>query len=216
MPPTVTHLPRERLIALGVGALSDAELVAIHLGTGSRGMHVLTLARELLEDWGGVGGLARAGVDELARRPGVGIAKAARLVAAFGLADRVGSSSQTVIRESADIARVASARIGKARTEEVLLFVLDGGNRLRHVLPLARGGATSSPLPVREALSLTLRHDGVAFALAHNHPGGSPEPSRTNLEGTVRIQTAASEVGLRFLDHVVVAADDWRSITAAS
>lgn len=216
MPATSADLPRERLVALGVGALTDAELVAIHLGTGLRGLHVLTLARELLDDWGGVDGLARAGIDELARRPGVGTAKAARLVAAFGLADRLGSSSQTVIRDSADIARVASARIGKARTEEVLLLVLDGGNRLRHVLPLARGGATGSPLPVREALSLTLRHDGVAFALAHNHPGGSPEPSPADVEATARVRTAASEVDLRFLDHVIVTADDWRSVTAAS
>lgn len=216
MPVTSADLPRERLIAHGVGALSDAELVAIHLGTGSRGEHVLTLARKLLNDWGGVDGLARAGIDELARHPGIGTAKAARLVAAFGLANRVGSSTPAVIRESADIARIASARIGRARTEEVLLFVLDGGNRLRHVLPLARGGATGSPLPLREALSLTLRHDGVAFAIAHNHPGGSPAPSRADLDATTRLRTAAAEVGLRFLDHVIVAADDWRSVTAAS
>lgn len=216
MTSTTAHLPRERLVALGVGALSDAELVAIHLGTGARGQHVLTLARELLDEWGGVGGLARAEVDELARRPGVGVAKAARLVAAFALADRVEASSLVVIRDSADIARIAMARIGRARNEEVLLLVLDGGNRLRHALPLARGGATGSPLPIREALSLTLRHDGVAFALAHNHPGGSPEPSRADLDATARIRTAAGEVGLRFLDHVIVTVDEWRSVSAAS
>lgn len=212
--PSSSDLPRERLLTLGVGALSDAELVAIHLGTGRRGQHVLTAARELLTEFGGVTGLARAGVDELARHPGIGPAKAARLVAAFALADRVTTSDHTTIRTSEDIARFAMARIGRARTEEVLLFVLDGGNRVRHVLPLAKGGATRSDLPLREALSLTLRHDGIAFALAHNHPGGSPHPSPADREATARLRTAATHTGLRFLDHVIVTTDDWRSITA--
>lgn len=75
--------PRERLIALGSAALSDAELVAIQLGTGGCGESALVLAQALLAEWGGVAGLARAAVDELARRRGVGQAKAARLVAAF-------------------------------------------------------------------------------------------------------------------------------------
>lgn len=207
-------LPRERLLALGAGALSDAELVAIHLGTGRRGEHVLTLARTLLVQFGGVGGLARSGVAELARVPGVGPAKAARLVAAFALADRVAAGDLPVVRASSDIADIARPRIGRATTEEVLLLVLDGGNRVRHVLPLARGGATGCPLPVRETLALTLRHDGVAFALAHNHPGGSPTPSRDDVTATARVRAAAAEVGLRFLDHVVVTADDWRSVTA--
>lgn len=214
MPYAYADLPRERLIAQGASALSDAELVAIHLGTGTRGQHVLTLARELLNDWGGVGGLARAEVDELARRPGIGTAKAARLVAAFRLADRVGPAELHVIRDSSDIARIATARIGRLRTEEVLLFVLDGGNRVRHILSLSHGSASSSQLPVREALSLTLRHDGVALALAHNHPGGSPEPSRGDVESTARVQRGAAEVGLRFLDHVIVSGASWRSVTA--
>lgn len=212
----VHDLPRERLIALGAGALSDAELVAIHLGTGRRGEHVLTLARTLLQEWGGVAGLSRAGVDELARTPGVGPAKAARVVAAFGLASRVQPLDRQVIRTSADIAAAAISRIGTARREEVLLFVLDGGNRVRQVLPLAAGGATSSALPVRDALALVLRHDGVAFAVAHNHPGGSPEPSAADRAVTTRLAAAATQVGLRFLDHVVVTTNDWRSITASS
>lgn len=209
-------LPRERLVARGSAALSDAELVAIHLGTGRRGEHVLTVARGLLETFGGVSGLARAGVDELARVPGVGHAKAARLVAAFALAERVGAAERPVVRTSADIAAIAQPRIGRERTEQVLLLVLDSAHRLRQVLPLASGGATSSDLPVRDALALTLRHDGVAMAVAHNHPGSSPVPSATDIEVTHRLRAAAQQVGVRFLDHVVVTADDWRSVTAAS
>lgn len=207
--------PRERMIALGAPALSDAELVALHLGTGRRGEGVLALARTLLNEWGGVAGLARADVDELARTPGIGVAKACRLVAAFALADRGALADRPVVRTSEDIAAVALPRVGRARTEQVLLLVLDGAHRVSRVLTVATGGATTSVVPVREVLSLALRHDAVAFALAHNHPGRSLDPSGEDVAVTERLRAGAREVGLRFLDHVIVAGDQWRSINAA-
>ncbi len=202
-------------MSVGAGSLSDAELVAIHLGTGRQGQGVLALSRSLLGDWGGVGGLARADVDELARTPGIGTAKACRLVAAFALADRVSLSDRPQVRTSADVAAAAIPRIGRARTEQVLLLLLDGGHRVCRVLTVASGGASSSVVPVREVLALALRHDAVAIALAHNHPSGSLGPSGDDIKVTKRLQSAAAEVGLRFLDHVVIAGDQWRSITAS-
>ncbi|MCA0293441.1 MAG: DNA repair protein RadC [Actinobacteria bacterium] len=207
--------PRERLVRLGQAALTDAELVAIHLGTGRQGEGVLHLAGKLLDEWGGVGGLARADVDELARTPGVGTAKACRLVAAFALADRGAMADRRGVRTSEDVAAVAIPRIGRARTEQVLLIVLDGSHRASRVVTVATGGATNSVVPVREVLSLALRHDAVAIALAHNHPGGSLDPSAEDLAVTERLRSGACEVGLRFLDHVIVAGDQWRSITAS-
>lgn len=203
-------------MSLGGTALSDAEVVAIHLGTGRQGEGVLALAHTLLTEWGGVGGLARADVNELARTPGIGPAKACRLVAAFALAERITPPDGKIVSTSADIASIAIPRIGRARTEQVLAILLDGANRVCRVLTVANGGATSSVVPVREVLSLALRHDAVAIALAHNHPGGSVLPSEGDRKVTERLRRGASEVGLRFLDHVIVAGDQWRSITAAS
>ncbi len=202
-------------MTLGPGALSDVELVAIHLGTGRRGEGVLALSRSLLAEWGGVGGLARADVDELSRTPGVGAAKACRLVAAFALADRVTPYEGVIVRSSGDVAEVAMRRIGRARSEEVLLFLLDGTNRVRRVSTVATGGATDSVVPVREVLSLALRHDAVALALAHNHPSGAVDPSSEDIAVTDRLRRGCAEVGLRFLDHVVVSGDQWRSVTAS-
>lgn len=203
------------MIALGPGALSDAELVAIHLGTGRQGEGVLALARSLLTEWGGVGGLARAEVGELARTPGVGLAKACRLVAAFELAERITPHEGVIVASSSDVAALASSRIGRSRTEQVLLFLLTGTNRVKRVMTVASGGATGSVIPVREVLSTALRHDAVAIALAHNHPGGSPEPSAADVEATAKVRRACREVGLRFLDHVVVTGDQWRSVSAS-
>lgn len=202
-------------MSLGAGALSDAELVAVHLGTGRQGEGVHALARALLAEWGGVAGLARADVDELRRMPGVGSAKACRLVAAFALADRVAAPEGSLVRTSADVAAVAIPRIGRARREEVLLVLLDGNHRVRRVVTVTSGSATRSLLPVREVLSLALRHDAVAFAVAHNHPSGELTPSAEDVEVTTQIAAGAREVGLRFLDHVIVAGDQWCSITAS-
>ncbi len=208
--------PRERLLREGQLALSDAELVAIQLGSGSQGESALTLAQRLISEFGGVSGLARAEPDELARQRGVGPAKAGRLVSAFALADRcAGPSGGLHLRTSADIAAVARPRIGRARVETVLLIVADSQHRVCRVLTVAHGGSASSVVPVREVLALTLRHDGVAFAVAHNHPGGSTKPSDEDLLVTQRLRAAASEVGLRFLDHVVIAGDQWKSLTAS-
>lgn len=212
----VQDRPRERLARVGPDALSDAELVAVQLGSGSRGESALALAQRLLAEFGGVSGLARAEVDELARHRGVGPAKACRLVSAFALAARTqGSVLGLPLRTSADIAAVAGPLIGRSRVEKVLLLVADSQHRLSRLLVVAQGGATGCSLPVREVLSLVLRHDGLAFAVAHNHPSGTPEASLGDRRVTARLQVAANEIGVRLLDHVIIAGQDWRSVTAS-
>lgn len=204
--------PRERLLRVGTGGLSDAELVAVQLGSGRAGASAIDVARELLAEWGGVAGLARARPEELARVPGVGPAKAARLASAFGLASRLEVPDATVrLRRSADVAEAAMRMLAGARTEQVAVLVADGSQRLRRAEVVAVGSATACPVPVREIVSTVLRHDGVAFAVAHNHPGGDPEPSPADLAATTALREAARATGLRFLDHVVVAGAIWCS-----
>ena len=209
--------PRERLLREGPNALSDAELVAILLGTGGPGRNVVALAQDVLARCGGVAGLARWGVPELARLDAVGPAKASRLVAALALAGRLGSPDEHPrLTDSGAIAAVAQARLNGGRVERLLVLVADSGLRLRHLEEVAKGGASGCGLPVREVLSAVLRHDGVAFALAHNHPGGDPIPTDADRAATLRVSDAAASVGLRLLDHVVVTDASWRSVTAHS
>ena len=208
--------PRERLLTAGAASLSEAELIAIVLGTGSHGASAVDLARQLLGQFGGLGGIGRARPVELARVPGVGPAKTARLAACFELATRVGRpGTNTVLAASADIAAIAQPLIGRERTERMLVMVADSGARLLHHEVVSQGGATTSAFPVREILATVLRHDGVAFALAHNHPGGDPTPSAADRAATQAIRDAAAHVGLRLLDHVVVTDAAWRSVSAS-
>jgi DNA repair protein RadC len=205
--------PRERLLQHGHATLSDAELVAVQLGSGHAGASALEVAQRLLAEWGGVAGLVRARPEELARARGVGPAKATRLVAAFGLGLRAGrTSTQPVLENSEDIAKEATALIGHSRTEQVAVLVVDSVNRMIRAEIVASGSAKACPVPVREIVSTVLRHDGVGFAVAHNHPGGDPAPTLADVRATEALSKAAQVVGLRFLDHVTLGESTWKSV----
>jgi DNA repair protein RadC len=207
--------PRERLWRLGPDALADRELLAILLGAGTRGLSAVTLADAILADRGGLHALARATPDDLVRLPGVGVAKASGLVAALELARRLSQahpSARPVVRAPADLAALVRPELAGRLRERVLVVVLDRGGRADRVIPLSSGSADRSLLPVRDVLQAVLRCDGVAFALAHNHPAGDPSPSPQDLAATRRVQEAAPLVGLRFLDHLIVGEDSWFSL----
>jgi DNA repair protein RadC len=213
----VDDRPRERLLRQGASVLSDAELVAVQLGSGHAGASALAVAQRLLADWGGMSGLAKARPEDLGRVTGVGPAQAARLVAAFTVATRLrAEATGPVLSTSADIATHAQPVIGASRTEQVAVLIANGASRLKRVEIVAAGSAKACPMPVREVISTVLRHDGVAFGVAHNHPGGDPSPTPADRAATVLLCNAAEAVGVRFLDHVVVTDLDWRSIRAGA
>jgi DNA repair protein RadC len=104
--------------------------------------------------------------------------------------------------------------IGTATRERAVVLVCDASNQLRRVVPVSQGSIDRALLPVREILNAVLRHDGRAFAVAHNHPSGDPTPGMEDCRATDDLWAAAGVVGLRFLEHVVVAGSEWRTIKA--
>lgn len=204
--------PRERLRARGVDALSERELLALVLRSGCHGRSALDVADELLAEFGGLHGLARAHAEELARRPGVGEAKAAGLIAAFRLGHLSAHtrSEAVTLKSPADVAGIAQRESASSRRECVLVLVCDARNRLTRLVRVSEGSVDHSHVPVREVLNATLRYDGHGFAVAHNHPSGDPTPSKSDLRVTLELEEAARTVGLRFLDHVVVTTTEWQ------
>ena len=205
--------PCQRLLRLGAGALSDAELVALVAGIEAQGRDDVALGHELILECGGLRSLATAFPEEVTRSSGIDLTGAVRLIAAFELAARATAAPTTRVADSAAaIAELVSPVLSRERREKVVVLVADAANRVLRLVPVATGGLDSSPLPLREVLQAVLRYDGRAFALAHNHPSGDPTPSRHDREATAAVSRAADAVGLRFLEHVVVAGSCWRSV----
>jgi DNA repair protein RadC len=201
--------PRERAVEVGVDQLGDAELVAIVLGTGCAGLPVSVLAASLLEDWGGVARLARAGVGELAETAGVGPAKAARLAAAVELGRRaVFAASLEGLPKLPDRTAVeawARPRLATLDHEELWVLALDGRNGLRAARRVASGGIHGLHVGARDVLRAVLREAASAFVMVHNHPSGDPSASDEDIAFTHAVARGASAVGTPLLDHVIVA-----------
>ncbi len=146
---------------------------------------------------------------------GVGPAKAATLVAALALGGRVEANrdERPVVRRPDDVARIATRELHGVRRERVLVLICDASNRLRRIATVSEGSVDRSLVPVREILNAVLRNDGRAFALCHNHPDGTPEPSDADRAATDQVKAAAKVAGLRFLGHVLVAGAEWRAVS---
>ncbi|MDP9799005.1 DNA repair protein RadC [Catenuloplanes nepalensis] len=208
--------PRERLLSRGPEALSDRELLALLLGSGSEGCDAVELAGQLIARHGSLHELSRADAHELvAALPGIGPAKAARVAAAFQLGRRAAPAdrgSRQRVRGSTDLAAVVAPLLAGLRHERVVVVVCDNAGMVLRTAVLTEGAADRSLLPVRDVLTLVLAASGTAFGVAHNHPTGRVEPSEPDRLATARLAAGAKAVGLRFLDHVVVADQEWRRV----
>ena len=206
-PITDCERPRERLLAHGASSLTDAELVALLLGTGSAGRSALDVARDLLAAAGGVAGLLASG----ARRPsvrGIGAARAAQFAAIGELARRA------LLREARAHDALASPEAVRdylkltlgTRAHEVFVgLYLDSQNRLIGVEELFRGTLSQTSVYPREVVKAALAHNAAAMIFAHNHPSGVAEPSRADELLTQALKQALALVDIRALDHFVVA-----------
>lgn len=205
--------PSERLIRCGVDALSAEELVALILQSGQRGQNGLETARRLARDFGSISRLGRAGPEELTTFSGIAPEQAAALASSFRLA-RLAASEPVPLRlgSAADVAAVAMRELESATRERAIVLVCDAANQLRQIVSVGEGSIDRAFLSVREILNAVLRNDGRAFAVAHNHPSGDPTPGPEDVQATDRLRAAAGTVGLRFLEHLVVAGNEWRAI----
>jgi DNA repair protein RadC len=208
--------PRERLALHGSGALADRELLAILLGTGgTAGTGAHDLAERLLARFGSMSALARAHPADLAGTSGIGLAKASALTAAFELGRRAGRPEQVRrLGSSADLLPVVMPLLGGRSRERMVVVICDNLNRILACEVVSEGAADRSIVPIREVIVAVLRRDGKAFALAHNHPEGDPTPTAADIATSVAVEEAATAVGLRFLDHLVVGDDGWSGVSA--
>jgi len=217
--PPSAELPRERLWALGAGALTSTELLAILLGTGQRGLGVADVAARLLELSGGsLRRLAARPSAELMRTRGVGPAKAARLVAAFELASRLAQESRPAalrIREPEDVVRLLGARLRDLSVEEFHLLALDSQSRVLRDVLVTRGLLNSSLVHPREVFRAAIAEAAAGIIVVHNHPSGDPTPSPEDRSVTKQLVEAGRLLDLPLYDHVILAGDRFLSFATA-
>jgi DNA repair protein RadC len=200
--------PRLRLQRLGVDSLTDAELLAICLGTGGAGQPVDVFAFELLEQFGGVAGLLSAPASRLLAVPGIGPARAALLIAIRGLLDRFHQQELIdgpVLSSSDAVRGFLRSRLAAERREVFACLFLDSRHRLISFEALFLGTVDRASVHPREVLRRCLELNAAALILAHNHPSGIAEPSSADISLTGSLGDLLRQIDVRLLDHLVVA-----------
>ncbi len=202
--------PREKLLERGADALSDAELLAVLLGSGSRGKDALALGRELLSAAGGLATLLGNPGQSL-HTPGLGPAKRARIAAALELARRsLGEQlrSQPSLANPRDSGDYLRARLRHLPYEVFGCLFLDNRHRVLAFEELFRGTIDGASVHPREVVRACLRHNACAVIFAHNHPSGVAEPSAADRAITRQLRDALQLIGVRVLDHLVIGAGE--------
>ena len=200
-----TERPRERLLAHGAAVLSDAELLAVILRTGVRGMSAVDLGRELLARFEGLSGLFAADLSEV---KGLGPAKRAQFAAAMELARR---SIEGGLKETSALTSPAAVRdflrmtLGRQPHEVFVCLWLDAQHRVLACEESFRGTLTQTSVYPREIVKAGLRRNAAAVIFAHNHPSGAAQPSRADELLTRNLRDALALVEIKVLDHFVVA-----------
>jgi DNA repair protein RadC len=204
--------PREKLLARGAASLSDPELLALLLRTGTPGRGVLQMAQEVLDSFGGIAGLLHTTADDLKRINGLrGPAKRAELVAVLELARRALAQQlkeREVFSSPGAVKQYLQLHLAEKGHEVFAVLFLDAQNRLIAMEELFRGTLTQTSVYPREVVMRALHHHAASVVLSHNHPSGTVQPSRADEALTQTLKAALALVDVRVLDHVIVTRGD--------
>ena len=212
--------PREKLIQRGAASLSDTELLAILLRTGTSSVSVLHLAEEVLAKYQdkGLVSIMNISPQEIASVHGVGLAKAATIVAAVELGRRLSAKAAQKLEKiegPEDVARYASPLLRFEQKEHFLVMLLDVRNRVLAMPTISIGSLTASVAHPREIFREAIRYSAANMILIHNHPSGDPTPSKEDVQITKQMMKAGEIMGIPVLDHIIIAGDGFLSLKEA-
>ncbi len=206
----VAERPREKLLTKGAEALSDAELLAIFLRTGSKGVSAVDLARKLLDGFDGLRPLLNASQDEFCEHHGLGPAKYAQLQAVLEMAKRhlfEQLSRGDALCSPAETRQFRSAQLSSYPHEVFACLFMDTRNRVISFEKMFYGTIDGASVYPREVVRLALKKNAAAVIFAHNHPSGVAEPSQADKQITSRLKKALDVVDIRVLDHFIIGDD---------
>ena len=199
--------PRERLVARGPGALTHAELIAILLRTGLKGVNVVQVGQSLLQKYGSLNALALATVDELKQVPGIGRDKAATLVAAFALAKRMEEERREEsppLDNPATVVQFMRETNRLRNVEEFQVLLLNVRKRLIRMEEISHGLLDTILVHPREVFRAAIAANAAAIVLVHNHPSGDPAPSEADIKVTRDLIRSGQLLKIEVVDHVII------------
>ncbi len=209
----IEERPRERLQKYGAQALSDAELLAVLIRTGTKSESALVLAQRMLKGDIGKSGLAYvvdSSVEELSKIKGIGTAKAVQIKAAVELGRRIASYNQrkqVIIKSPLDVKDLLMEEMRFLEKEYFKTILLNVKNHVISVEDISIGSLNSSIVHPREVFKPAIRRSSASILLVHNHPSGDPTPSREDIEVTERLVEAGKILGINVLDHIIIGSD---------
>lgn len=199
--------PRERMLAQGPGALSNAELLAIILRTGSANENVLSLAARLLAEFGGLAGLLKASWADLRKVHGMGEVKAIEIKAALELGRRMllaTPEERPQVKSPADVANLLMIEMGALEQEHLRAVVLNTKNQVLSIVTVYAGSLNAAIVRVGEVFREAVRQNAAAIIVVHNHPSGDPTPSPEDVKVTQQIVDAGRLLDIEVLDHIII------------
>jgi DNA repair protein RadC len=204
----ISERPRERLLKLGVEALSAQELLALILGRGIQGESVLLTAQNLLTKFGNLKNMASASIEELTQVKGIGIAKATQIKAALELGKRLEEYSnegkKIAIKSPEDVVKAVKNKLKGKKREHFLALSLDTRNHLINIHMISIGSLDSSVVHPREVFKEAISSSAASVIFVHNHPSGDPTPSEDDIKLTRRLFEVGEITGIEVLDHIVI------------
>jgi DNA repair protein RadC len=207
--------PRERLKESGPSSLSNSELLAIVLRTGTVSENVLALATRVLTKFGGLVGLSKASFSELCSEAGVGEAKAAQLKAALELGKRLVSTQseeRAVVRSPQDVANLLMAEMGFLDQEQLRVVLLNTKNQVITISEVYKGNVSTSLVRTSEVFREAVRENCPAIIVVHNHPSGDPAPSPEDIQVTEQLIEAGKTLDIEVLDHIIIGQQSFVSL----
>lgn len=207
--------PREKLLHKGKSALSDAELIAILIGSGSRSESAVELSKRILASAdNNLNELGKLSINQLMTFKGIGEAKAVTIAAALEMGRRRRGEEAlqiTKISSSKDAFEVLQPIMGELEHEEFWVMYLNNSNKILNKSQLSKGGITGTLVDVRILMKQSLELGAVGIILAHNHPSGTLKPSNADKQITQKIKKASESLDIKVLDHLIITQKDYYS-----
>ncbi|CBZ04900.1 JAB domain-containing protein [Clostridium botulinum] len=207
--------PQERLIRYGAEVLSNSELLAVILRTGTKNQNIMMLASSLIKETGGLDQLFNQSIEELTKIKGIGVTKAVQILALSELSKRFKtykSGNEYKINTPLDVSNLVMEDMKYLKQEKLKILILNTKNIVTYTRDVFIGTLNSSIVHPREIFCEAIKKNGASIIICHNHPSGDPTPSKEDINITLRLKECGKLIGIDLLDHIIIGENKYVSM----